>query len=363
MPDQRANGRPPCHRLDCAGVGRRRCMVDRCKFVIADLSEDIATGWEPASDIDLREWDVSEPERFSRDPKTNATLQRKSRIALHKRSGMRISGPLEFGPTVVEVSLACIMHGTNGCLIRNQSQLAESCRAVEILLREVAPNASFRIQRIRSIELTWHFDGNTSSWIPFYSCLRHPRIKRLPATWRDEYTVNDFALPHETGGNVVRPDVLPVRTSLTSVVWMGENLKVKLYDKTAEAKLSSVLPPIMRLEFTAKGHLAANLTKPDGWLDFDKVYGRYRALAGMFRQTRIPHSIYDSPVDYLLSLKMRGLIPEAEFAIFFSRQSRSTQYRYMVKAQSHEETWQLDPGIIARLPFNGPPNAPDVIRP
>jgi hypothetical protein len=118
----------------------------------------------------------------------------------------------------------------------------------------------------------------------------------------------------------------------------------------------------MRVEFTVLDKLADGLTSPAHRLDFDLLYGRYRDLASGFRDYKTNRGAYESPLSLLLTLRARGLVPEHDFQSLLASQSRATRARYLKRARGLKEMWESVPGIIARLPLEGPPDAPDVER-
>ena len=329
-------------------------MVDVISATIGTMHADtIGPGWELGS-LDLTAWSIN--------PITHGSCARKWVTVQDKGTGLRISGPKDWGPLDIEVSMPRLFWVDNGRLIRGQEQIDDASELITQLLKMVSPSSVFSIVKIKHIELPWHFSGSPVEWVPYYSGMKYPRIEAFPVAWRDEFLTDEFSINPVVGSNL-RLDPAAVGFSPTAVSWLGDMLKISLYDKTAERRLSAELSPVMRLEFTLRDRLAIGLIDPNGRLVFDRLYNRYRELAGAFRDFSVSRSVYGSPQDFLVSLHARGLIPEHEYRLFISTKARATQFRYLRHARCHVETWELAPGIITRLPEGEPPDAPDVVAP
>jgi hypothetical protein len=336
-------------------------MIDCIRLVISKWDANVSgPGWLDRESIDLNRWAVVVTTKLSAVRGGSAPIETQWYCFTEKSTGMRITGPVEWGPTDIEVSLPRLLWGENGRLIRTQAELNEATDQIDEKLSWISPKTTFVILKLSHVELTWHFAGSPVAWVPFYALMKHPRIESLPHAWRAEYIPADFCI-NPAPASILRHLAQAVSFTPTSVTWSGERVKIKLYDKVAQMGLSQKLAPVMRLEFTLFDTLAKGLLTHDGHLDFERCYQRYREFASGFRDFKCARSAYSSPLDLLLSWRSRGLGPEHEFQTLLSTQSRATRGRYMKRARGLKEVWETVPGIISRLPEDGPPDAPDVV--
>ena len=335
-------------------------MFDRCSFRVSTLGAG-GPGWLPVQSI-TDAWSVREVLRLNTDGIADKKKKAKTpwRVYEHRAAGIRIVGPVDHGPLFVEASLSRILFGHNGCLLRTQQDVDNAVGKLTEAFRQVSNGSQMQILEVQSAELAWHFSGAPSAWIAFYSHLNHPRIEAAPQAWRDEYLVRCINPPPVP---FLAHDLIPVSSSPTGVTWWGKRLRIKLYDKTAQMGCPSNVPPVMRLEYQAKDSSLKGILLPGGRLSFDAAYGQYRKLSGMFRSFRAPRGMTQSAVDFLILLWVHKFVPDHLYRGFLADQSRRTRYRYRERQRQIPEIWEMEPGIIARLPEDGPPAAPDVVPP
>ena len=335
-------------------------MYDVIKVRVDEPGGDgLGMGWCPLPEVGTN-WRVREIMKLRTGPEKPAGTLTPWRIYEHGPTGARISGFRDDGIRFVEASLPRVLHGHNGILIRTQKEIDDAVDRLTGLCREISPAFVWRIRSVNHVELAWHFHGAPNEWVSFYSRLKHPRIERFPIIWREEFVP---ACIHCPPCSFLRQDVVSVSSSLNAVTWKGVKLQIRLYDKTAQMGVAGLLPSVMRLEFRVSEYLATGLTNSGASLSFEKGYVRYRELAAEFRSFRRTRSVSDGPLDFLLSLRAGGVIPDHDWAAFEAAQSRSTRTRYQQRQKELVEVWENIPGIISRLPTEGPPPAPDVAPP
>lgn len=341
-------------------------MIDRTRLLIADLKNDSHIAhWSSFEELDLdKVWAVRESRKKIRKP--NGEIDHVEWIiVVHRKTGLRIDGPKDFGPIHIEVSLPRLLWLKNGRLIKNQMQLDDALNRAETLMQRVAPDARIRLQKICNIELPLHFLGVPPEWVSFYSTVRHPNIEAGPSTYENGKGVDEDDDENEEENHPTSQSAghCYIRWSAESVTWSGKRLKIKLYDKVSEMGLARAFcrpRSVMRLEFTLLDTMCNGLMT-GGRISFDKCYQKFRQLAGAFRSFDQQSGKYDSPMSFIIAMRAAGYIPASEFNRFLSTRSSSARHRDLALMRDMDDVWECIPGAITRLPANHLPEMIDVI--
>ncbi|MBK8478568.1 MAG: hypothetical protein IPL39_20470 [Opitutaceae bacterium] len=297
-------------------------MVDQSDLLIADLeSEDSGGTWLNPAGVDLRVWVFQRSEKLLIPAGHRKPRQTRWWTFTHRPTGVRIAGPEGFGPFSIQGSLPRLLFDSNGRLIRNQAMLDKALAALADLVGQVSP-AVFRILKVRRIELSWHFAGAPEEWVTFYAALKHPKIEALPISWGEQYETESICI-NPSPVSKLRRNETTTAFAPTAVTQTGGHLRTRIYDKTAEMKLSGRLDPVIRVEFVVTGKLATGLLD-SGSLRFDLLYRRYRELAGMYRDFSKVRDVYTKTMDFIIYQSITGKISPADFRKFLSTKSRAT---------------------------------------
>jgi hypothetical protein len=193
--------------------------------------------------------------RNSREIGEYGVVERETRIFKHRDTGLRAIGD-DVEVKKVEVSLPRVLHGSNGRLIKDASELDNAlCRTLRIV-RQLGIPTTLERYWFNRVDLVWHFKGRLADFVKAHWHLRHKRVRKQTGHYDGQ-----------------------------SLYWPGNGFRVRMYDK--ELEMNGTPGEVVRVEVQLRGKRLYQLFGVESGqltiLDFAKCYEVYRNIVLEFQ--------------------------------------------------------------------------------
>ncbi len=196
--------------------------------------------------VSRRNWVVQTVMRETVDPDGFEDERLAHQRGCHKTDGIKFFGNRD-QIVLVEASLPRVLFGSNGKLLKSQSNINAALRKLDRMLGKIS-HRSENARAFKRVDLVWHVPGSCSEFILAHQNVAHPRVRKATCTYDKQ-----------------------------SITWNGSALRLMLYDKSQ--KEIQKKGSFVRVEAQLRGHvLDEYLDKSFGELDFAVAYRFLRRL-------------------------------------------------------------------------------------
>lgn len=191
-------------------------------------------------------------------PDWKSYAQGTAHLYTHTPTGIRVRAQKRTVESV-EASLARVLHGQNGKLIKDAKELAAALAAVELIVSKIAGPALSPTEYTR-VDLVWQFRGHIAAYVTAFRHCRHPFIRKAAVVYSD-----------------------------AALCFPGKRCRITFYDKTREqtGKPGSVVRVEVSLRWNKLRALLGN-GHPVASLCFRDAYRAFRSVLCKFHPRRVP---------------------------------------------------------------------------